>query len=204
MKKVFLSLLTLFFILVVPLSNSSAENIYVTGVTKITMRTGQGVEHKIVVMLKSGTKLEIIERQTDWSHVRTMGGKQGWVMSRFLTQKIPAALMVDKLNQENEKLLSRVLTIEEKNKQLIIKNTTLVQIEEKYKKLKKESGKFLELEGKYNMMMEQFNRQKNKIEKLENDSNSELKLWYLIGPGVLIVGFIFGLSTRKRKKSSLL
>ena len=101
-------------------------------------------------------------------------------------------------------LLSKVSTTEEENKQLIINNAALVQIEEKYKKLKQESGEFLELEGKYNMMMEQFESQKSKIEKLENDSNSELKLWYLIGPGVLIVGFIFGLSTRKKKKSSLL
>ncbi|MFH2060104.1 MAG: TIGR04211 family SH3 domain-containing protein [Pseudomonadota bacterium] len=204
MKKIFPIVLALFFILVFSISNSLAENIYVTGVTKITMRTGKGVEHKIVVMLKSGTKLEVIEHQSDWSHVRTMGGQQGWVMSRFLTEKIPDALLVDKLNQENEKLISRLSIIEEENKQLIIKNAALVQIEEKYKKLKQESGEFLELEGKYNMIMEQFNYQKNKIEKLENDSNRELKLWYLIGPGVLIVGFIFGLSTRRKKKSSLL
>ena len=181
-----------------------AENIYVTGVTKITMRTGPGVEHKIVLMLKSGTKLVIVEKQKDWTKVETMGGKQGWVLSRFLTQKVPDALVVEKLQLENQGLMSRLAKLEEENRQLTVKNATLIEIQEKYDKLKEESGQFLALEAKYNTTMKEFASQAEKIEKLEIDSHSEIQRWYLIGPGVLIVGFIFGLGTRKKKKSSLL
>ncbi len=204
MKKIILSLLVLSLICIFPISYSSAEDIYVTGVTNITMRTGPGVGHKIVRMLKSGTKLEIVEHKEDWSHVRTIGGKQGWVLSRFLTPKVPDALLVNKLEKENQRLMKRLAAIEEENKQLTVKNATLVQVEEKYTELKKESGQFLELKANYNEMIEQFENQKKKIEKLENDSKNEIKFWFLIGPGVLIIGFIFGLSTRKRKRSSLL
>jgi SH3 domain protein len=191
-------------IYIFPISYSSAEDIYVTGVTNITMRTGPGVDHKIVRMLKSGTKLEIVEHKEDWSHVRTIDGKQGWVLSRFLTPKVPDALLVNKLEIENQRLMEKLAAIEEENKQLTVKNATLVQLKEKYTKLKKESGQFLELKANYNEMTEQFENQKKKIEKLENDSKNEIKFWFLIGPGVLIIGFIFGLSTRKKKRSSLL
>lgn len=208
MKKAFQSALALncilAFILIFSTSWARAEHIYVTGVTKITMRTGPGVGHKIVLMLKSGTKLEVVEHQNDWSQVRTLGGKQGWVLSRFLTQKVPDALLVEKLNMENESLQDRLSTTEEENRELTIKNNALVQVEKKYIKLKNESKQYLELEAKYNEIKAQFEVQKQTIEKLEDDSNSEIKLWYLIGPGVLIVGFIFGLSTRKKKRSSLL
>lgn len=181
-----------------------AEDIYVTGVTNITMRTGPGTSHKIVAMLKSGTKLEIIEFQSDWSQVKTAAGKQGWVLSRFLTQKVPDALLVEKLEKENQALQSRLETIEEENKTLTIKNAALVQVEDQYHKLKKESQEYLTLEAKYNQTIKEFDEQKNRIEKLESESHSEIQMWYLIGPGVAIVGFIFGLSTRKKKRSSLL
>ena len=181
-----------------------AEDIYVTGITNITMRTGPGVEHKIVAMLKSGTKLEIVEYQKDWTQVRTDRGKTGWVLSRFLTQKIPGALLVEKLENENLDLMSKLDALEEENKTLTVKNATLVQIEEEYKKLKQESADFLLLDAKHKKMMQQFEVQKSQIGELKNNLNNEGKLWFLSGAGVFIVGLFLGLSTRKKKKSSLL
>lgn len=181
-----------------------AEDIYVTGITNITMRTGPGVEHKIVAMLKSGTKLEIVEYQKDWSQIKTKKEKTGWVLSRFLTQKVPAALLVEKLEKKNQDLLSRIEAVEDENKTLTVKNATLIQIEEKYNKLKLESAEFLKLDIKYKEMTLQYEAQKSQIQTLENDLNNEPKLWFLIGPGVFIVGLFFGLSTRKKKRSSLL
>lgn len=183
---------------------SFAENIYVTGVTKITMRTGPGVGHKIVEMLKSGTKLEIVEYQKDWSQVRTSAGKTGWVLSRFLTQKVPDALLVEQLKNNNQGLMSKLEAVQEKNKELTVKNAALTQVEEKYKKLKQESAEFLKLDAKYKKMTQQYETQKSRIEMLENDLNNEPKLWFIIGPSVFIVGLIFGLSTRKKKRSGLL
>ena len=181
-----------------------ADDIYVTGVTNITMRTGPGVEHKIVAMLQSGTKLEIVEYQTDWSQVKTDQGKIGWVLSRFLTKKVPDALLVEKLEKENQELVTRLAALEAENQELTVKNGALVEIEEQYVKLRKESADFLKLDAMYKEMIEQNAAQKKRIEKLENDLNNETNVWFLIGPGVFIIGLIFGLSTRKRRKSSLL
>lgn len=181
-----------------------AEDIYVTGVTNITMRTGPGTEHKIVRMLKSGTKLEIVEYQKDWTQVRTQDDKFGWVLSRFLTQKVPDALLVEKLENENRQLQAKLTTLEEENKDVTVRNAALVEIEEKYKKLKSESAEFLKLDAKYKEMIQQSETQKMRIEELEEELSNEASFWFLIGPGVFIIGLIFGLSTRKKKKNSLL
>lgn len=166
-----------------------AKDLYVNDIMNITMRTGPGIQYKIVTMLKSGTKLEIVEFQNDWSQVQTGQGKVGWVLSRFLTEKEPDALMADELKKKNKNLMRKVTALEEENKTLIVKNAALVKIKEKYNKLKQQ---------------QEFNVQKAQIDQLENDVNNESKLWFLIGPGVFIVGLIFGLSTRKKRKSNLL
>ncbi len=204
MEKITQYLLIISLWMVIFTGPSFAEDIYVTGITNITMRTGPGTEHKIVAMLKSGTKLEIVQYQDDWSQVKTTGGKDGWVLSRFLTQKVPAALIVEELEKTNQKLILKLEAIEDENKTLTVMNATLVQIEEKYDKLKHESAEFLKLDAKYEEMKKQYEAQKSQVETLENNLNNEPKFWFLIGPGVFIVGLFFGLSTRKKKRSSLL
>jgi SH3 domain protein len=182
----------------------SAKDIYVSGITKITMRTGPGVEHKIVAMLTSGTKLETIEYQQDWSHVKTQGNKTGWVLSRFLTEDVPQNLLVAQLQSENQKLEAALAQTEEKKRILAEKNAVLMGIEEKYKKLEQESADFLKLSDSYKALTRESDDQKDQILALEKNMNNEEKLWFLSGAGVFIVGLIIGLSTRKKKRSSLL
>ncbi len=182
----------------------SAKDIYVTGITKITMRTGPGVEHKIVAMLTSGTKIETIEYQRGWSHVKTQGDRTGWVLSRFLTEEVPQNLLVEQLQTENEKLEVALEQAEEKKQALAEKNEFLINIEEKYKKLEQESADFLKLSDSYKVLTRESQEQKDQILTLEKNMNNEERLWFLSGAGVFIGGLIIGLITRKKKRSSLL
>ncbi|MCG8618969.1 MAG: TIGR04211 family SH3 domain-containing protein [Desulfobacterales bacterium] len=181
-----------------------AKDIYVSGVTKITMRTGPGTEHKIVAMLTSGTKLEIVEFQRDWSMVKTSGGKQGWVLSRFLTEDVPKAMLVKQLQDENQRLTTALASARETVDELKAKNHTLTGIEKKYKELEQASADYLKLDAKYNDLLNTSEEQKSEITSLKQNMNNEEKLWFLSGAGVFIIGLIIGLSTRKKKRSSLL
>lgn len=182
----------------------AAKDIYVTGITKITMRTGPGIEHKVIAMLISGSKLATIEYGKDWSHVKTEDNKTGWVLSRFLTEEIPKALMVKQLQAENERLETALGQTEEKKQALAEKNAVLSGIEVKYKKLEQASAEFLKLSERYKALVKESQDQKDYILTLEKNINNEEKLWFLSGAGVFIVGLIIGLSTRKKKRSSLL
>ena len=202
MRIKYLILISVFFFwLTVPLY---AKDIYVTGVTKITMRTGPGTSHKIVVMLTSGTKLEILDYQKDWSLVQTANGKSGWVLSRFLTEEVPKALVVETLKTENQRLMADLETAKEKLEALKADNAALTGIEEKYKQLKQASSDYLKLDAEYKDLLKISEDQKEQIQVLEENMNNDEKLWFLSGAGVFIVGLVFGFSTRKKKKSSLL
>lgn len=187
-----------------PGTAGASQDIYVRGIAKITMRTGPGVEHKIVAMLSSGTKLEVIDFQPDWSQVRTADEKTGWVLTRFLTEDAPLTQIVEKLKQENETLAASLEKVETRNRELTRKNDDLMEIEKKYQKLKQESADFLKLDAKYKEIVKLSQEQKTEIEALEQNMNNEEKLWFLSGAGVFIVGLFLGLSTRSKKKNSLL
>ncbi len=181
-----------------------AKDIYVSGVTKITMRTGPGTSHKIVAMLTSGTKLEIVEFQKDWSMVRTAGGGNGWVLSRFLTEDVPNILLVQQLKLENKSLVKTLETFREKVGKLEIKNEALPENETKYKQLQQASVDYLKLDAEYKKLLKTSGDQEIQIHTLEQNLDDEEQVWFLSGAGVFIVGFILGLSTRKKKKNSFL
>jgi len=185
-------------------SAASAQEVYVSGITKITMRTGPGVEHKIVAMLVSGTRLEILEYQKDWSRVQTDDQKSGWVLTRFLTEDKPLTLQNENLRRENERLADALEKNRQENQALIEKNAALKDIEEKYHKLEQASADFLKLDAEYKALVTLSEEQQKQIETLQDNLNDEEVLWFLSGAGVFMVGLILGLSTRKKKKRSLL
>ncbi len=180
-----------------------AKTIYVTGVTKITLRTGPGVDNKIVAMLTSGTKLEMIHHEKDWSEVITQSGKTGWVLTRFLTEDLPLSLVVEKLEKKNALLTRQVETLRGENAVMKQDCKELVQVKKKYEKLASESANILKLKEDYQALVDISNEQKNTIASLEKSVKNDTKFWFLSGAGVFLVGVLLGLSTRSGKRNSL-
>jgi SH3 domain protein len=183
---------------------ASAQEVYVGGVTKVTMRTGPGIEHKIVALLETGTRLEMLERQPDWSLVETGDQKQGYVLTRFITEEKPLHFQIEMLQKENGRLTAALGEIEKEKQALAEKNAALVEIEKKYQELARASADFLELDAQHKALVQLSEDQKQQIAALEKNLENEAMLWFLSGAGVFIVGLILGLSTRKKKRSALL
>ena len=181
-----------------------AEDIYVSGVTKITMRTGPGTEHKIVAMLRSGTRLEIVEYNEDWSLVKTGEDKTGWVLTRFLTREVPQTLLVAQFKKENADLTQALEEAESRAEEYRQKYEALAGIEEKYKHLEKASADYLKLESTYKALQETAKARQEQIRSLEDKVDNEELYWALAGAGVFIVGLIIGLASRKKRRHSLL
>ena len=200
-----------------------AETMYVDDIVKITVRTGPGIAHKILAMIKSGESVEVLkpeEPEKDWSLVRITNGKEGWVLSRFLKSKEPDGLVLDRLKKKHDALKNQaVSTIEEnkvykkENKRLNSELKTNKEISKKikssYETLKKESAEFLELKSNYEKTSSNLIEQTKKATKLEEELTSLLLhqniKWFLSGAGVLLLGFVIGFSTkRQRRRSSLL
>ncbi len=84
---------------------SYAESLYVTDITQITMRTAPGNEHRIVTMIESGSLVNVLEQSGTWSKVKTKDGKEGWALTRFLSDKKPAVILLSELKKESKQFL---------------------------------------------------------------------------------------------------
>jgi SH3 domain protein len=193
---------------------------YINDSMTVTMRTGPAIDRKIIALLNIGQEVEILKSENDWTMVRLLNGKEGWVISRFLTDKTPDSIQLEALKESHSALQTKVASLTEENKRLKDENKKLdidlnttdkkqKDLSKDYETLKRESKQFLELQAKYKESTSKLAEQTQKAEKYEDELtkllwNKNIK-WFLSGAGVLILGFIIGFSTkRQRRHSSLL
>ncbi len=192
---------------------------YVTETFEITMRTGPGVDRKIISLIQSGRALDVLTSGEEWSQVKTPGGKEGWVLSRYLTDDTPSAMLLERLKINYDRLLSKNAELKEQNKTLLAKRSNLESVlsqsqksnqklDSDYEKLKKESADFLKLKTTYTKTAKALDQEKEKAGQLDSQvstlsRNRNIK-WFLSGAGAVLVGFILGLISRKRRRRSSL
>ncbi len=180
-----------------------AETVYVTDITKITMRSSPGSEHKIIKMLTSGTPLNVVGKSGSWSKVKTKDGKEGWALTRFLVVAKPAVVLLNEFEKRNSKLVKKVEMLTTENTDLTAANQKLVKIEEQYIELKKGADNYLELKKKFEEISIISKEQQEKIAVFENSYKDKIMKWFLIGAGVFVFGILLGMGTKKRRRSYL-
>ncbi|MGD8982196.1 MAG: TIGR04211 family SH3 domain-containing protein [Desulfobacterales bacterium] len=193
---------------------------YINDSMKITMRTGPATDRKIIALLSVGQEVEVLKAENEWTLVRLLNGKEGWVISRFITDQTPESIQLEALRKNHSALQTKAASLMEENKALKEENKTLgmnlntsetkqQSLSKSYETLKRESKQFLDLQAKYKESTSKLAAQTQKAEKYEDELtkllwNKNIK-WFLSGAGVLILGFIIGFSTkRQRRHSSLL
>ncbi len=65
---------------------------YISDETAVTLRQDKGMAAEVVALIKSGARVELIESDeaSGYSRVRVGPGREGWVLTRYLTDQ-PAA-----------------------------------------------------------------------------------------------------------------
>ena len=197
-----------------------AESMYVTDVIKLTLRSGPSTEYKILEVVESGQRLEILEPGEDWSLVRLENGKEGYVLTRYLIPEPTNRVLLEQLQVKHKALTQQAAALLEENTKLKDENkelkstldgteNSLQKLDTEYKELKAGSAEFLSLKTKFKQVSEQLAEKTKKADTLEKDlSKVELNQyikWFLAGSGVLLLGFIVGFSARRqRRRPSLL
>ncbi len=201
-------------------ANGFAESMYVTDQLKLTLRSGPSTEHKILAVVESGQKVEILEPGDDWSLVRNAKGKEGYVLTRYLMAEPTHNVRLEKLQRKHKALTQQAATLLEENtrfrsenkklKSALNKNEkTLQKLRLDYDKLKAGSAEYLELKEKSKTVSRQLAEQTKRADTLDEElrsveTNQYIK-WFLAGSGVLLMGFIVGFSARRqRRRPSLL
>ncbi|MFW6284505.1 MAG: TIGR04211 family SH3 domain-containing protein [Desulfosalsimonas sp.] len=194
---------------------SHAESRYIGDLMEVTLRSGPGLNYRIIRMLKSGQTVETLETEDNWTRIRLADDTTGWVFSRYVTRDKPKSLVADSLQKEIEPLRTNLATLKEENKRLIERNQEMAEelentreelenLENEYATLQEESGDYLKLKDEHASLtktLEEKNQRIQTLEKQVSDAffSAGLK-WFLAGAGVLLLGMIIGNRIASRKK----
>lgn len=199
---------------------SRAETVYVSEEFEINMRTGPGNDRKIISLIKSGNTMEILEKGQEWSMVRIPSGKEGWVLTRYITTSQPSAMVLERVRKDYDVLAAKYKELKERFDRLDAQQKatdadfsqsrrTQDELSAAYENLKKESADFLKLKQRHQEMTAELEAEKTLSAKLDEE-NLEMKRnriiqWVLTGSGIVLVGFFIGLfsSSRRQPRSSL-
>lgn len=208
--------------LLIAAAPAMAQTRYVTDQTEITLRSGQSTKHAIKRMLNSGTRVQVVERDTESGYVRVTlpDGADGWVLGRLLMDEPAARDQLAAMRQRVEgfddldrQLREQIKTLKEANKAL---SSELGGIKSQNSTLSKDldqvrstSRNALNIASENDVLKARVADNEETIGLLRTE-NAELKThttqrWFLIGAGVIIAGIILGLllpRMRPKRRSS--
>ena len=81
---------------------AAAESVWVSDQFEVMLRTGPSTSNAIQLMINSGTELEVLAEDVEagYTQVRTGGGTEGWVLSRYLMTEPSARQQLVTLTQQ--------------------------------------------------------------------------------------------------------
>jgi SH3 domain protein len=191
-------------------TQAAAETLYITDRINATFRGGPGTQYSIVKGLPSGTSVEILEHGEKWSRVIEEKGAEGWVLTQWLVPNPTKGVLLEKLDATHKKLVKAHTDLKEQRAGLKKENADLksqlagsekssASSEQAYQELKKKSANFMQLEEDYKETKNQLDNLSKKADILNDRLTKKNMIWFLAGAGVLLIGFIIGSSSRKKK-----
>jgi SH3 domain protein len=214
-------LIPLLFLLIV--GCLQAEPRYITDRTPITMRAGEGTNHKIQRMLPAGERVEMLSsnRKTGYSRIRDSKGRTGFVLTRQLMPKPSARERVTvaenrytEMKQRMENSIQPFLDLQQRHRELKAEYSKLEgtsgSLDTELKELKEVSSDAIRIAEERKELRKQLASQTWELENLKQENqelkNDQAQYWFLVGAGVIILGIIIGmilphLQTRSRKQS---
>jgi len=177
---------------------------------EITLRSGPSTGNAIQLMITSGTRLEVLERDAEsgYSRVQTAGGTEGWVLSRYLMSEPSAREQLETLSGQLTNANSRGSTLDSQLTAIRAEydsaNNTIQQlerekatVEEELAEIKRTAANVLAINEQNQSLMDQLAAAQIRADTLEQE-NRELtgqttRYWFMTGALVLLVGIILGI-----------
>jgi uncharacterized protein YgiM (DUF1202 family) len=92
-------------------STSYAESLYVTDRILLGVHQQASEDSPILQSVPSGSAVQLLEKQDDFSRVRLIDGVEGWISSQYLMKELPATAQYDKLVNEQQKNLETLKSV---------------------------------------------------------------------------------------------
>ena len=191
-------------------SAAVAQSAWVSDEFEITLRTGPSTSNNILLMVGSGTELEVLERDEEagYSRVRTQGGTEGWVLSRYLMSEPSAREQLETLtgqltnaNSRGSSLNSQLTAIrgeyDTANRRIRDLEREKESVETELAELKRTAANVLSINDQNKSLMEQLSEAQMRADILEQENRAltsqTTRYWFMAGALVLLVGILLGI-----------
>ena len=168
---------------------------YVSDTLEVPMRTGASTGHRILSMLKSGTRVEVLraDAESGYSEVNT-GNTQGWILSRYLMDTPAARQILEPIELEKNKLKQQLNMLITRNKEVEISHEQLRETHERLSQelaqLRKTATNTLAIDEQNRLLQEKVVNLEKELQSLTDDQQ---QTWFLLGALVLLGGVLLGL-----------
>jgi SH3 domain protein len=195
---------------------ANAESVWVSDQFEITLRTGPSTSNAIARMIGSGTQLESLETDAEsgYSRVRTSGGTEGWVLTRYLMGEPPAREQLIRLsgqltnaNAEGSSMSSQLSSIETEYRAATQRIAALEserdQLNSELAEIKRTAASVLAIDAQNEDLRQQLADSQIEVSVLEEEnetlSSQSNRFWFISGALVLFGGIILGLILPRMK-----
>ncbi|MBT8081733.1 MAG: TIGR04211 family SH3 domain-containing protein [Gammaproteobacteria bacterium] len=187
-----------------------AESAWVTDQFEIMLRSGPTTSNQILLMVDSGTQLEVLERDSEsgYSRVRTQGGTEGWVLTRYLMSERSAREQLERLTSQLTNATSRGSSLDSQllairgeydtaNNRIETLEREKSEIEQELAEIKRTAANVLAINEQNQALTEQLTASQIRGDTLEQEnralSGQTTRYWFLAGALVLFVGILLGI-----------
>ncbi len=191
-------------------SGALAESAWVTDQFEITLRSGPSTSNAIQRMLDSGTELEVLERDPDtgYTRVRTAGGTEGWVLTRFLMNEPSAREQLERLTRQLTSASSRGSSLESQlagvrseyeaaNRQIADLEREKAGLEEQLGEIRRTAADVLAINDQNQQLMDELAAVQLRADTLEQENrklaSKTTRYWFMTGAVVLLIGILLGI-----------
>jgi len=215
MTKLFLRICAVILFIIGATAICHAQTAYVSDMLILTFRQGPGPGYPVISALKSDTPLTIIKESNGYLKVELSSGEQGWVDKKYVVTDPPKSIIIDRLKKENATLKDKISTLTEQTDQIALEqlkkeNQTLTQnletLKTQYAALKTASANITDTLKENERLKTRTASLSAALAQQKEESGFMFKTgmikWFLAGVGVLLLGWVIGLSVSSRQGGS--
>ena len=208
--KTTLAAAAIFIVSLLAAPDARSESAWVSDEFEITLRSGPSTSNAIQLMVSSGTELEVLERdaETDYTRVRTAGGTEGWVLSRYLMTEASAREQLQTLtgqltnaNTQGVSLNSQLAAIRDEYDASEATVQSLerdnARLEQELAEIRRTAANVLTINEENTDLRDQAEAADIRVDVLEQENrgleSQAMRYWFMSGGLVLVVGIVLGL-----------
>lgn len=195
---------------------ASAQSAWVSDEFEVTLRTGPSTSNTIELMVPSGTQLQILEEvpESGYTRVRTGGGTEGWVLTRYLMDEPSAREQLEMLsrqltdaNEEGASMDAQLGAIRNEydaaNRMIRGLEADNAELQGQLQDISSRAANTLAIDRQNQELQQKLTDAEIRISVLEQEkdrlASQSNRNWFITGSAVLIVGVLLGLVLPRMK-----